>query len=91
MEIVIKPSKHQEESVTSTSLAKVRRNAARCIEGLLDGGVTPAQAEAVYKQNLTIIDSYRQELKAIDTAYRLGNEQVDFNKALSMIGKIDIE
>jgi hypothetical protein len=41
----------------STSLKIVREEAAKTIMALRDGTITPAVADAIYKQSLTIVDS----------------------------------
>ena len=68
----------------ATSLKTVREQAANTIIALQNGTVSPMVADAIYKQSLTIVDSYRVELKAIDLAIRC-NEGLDFNSASKLI------
>ena len=43
----------------TTSLKTVREQAANTIIALQNGTVSPMVADAIYKQSLTIVDSYR--------------------------------
>ena len=54
--------------LNQTSLKTVREQAAKTIMGLQDGSVSPLIADAIYKQSITIVDSYRVELRAIELA-----------------------
>lgn len=72
---------------TRTSLAEARRNAAKAIKGLSKGTVSPLVADAIYKQNLTIIDSYRVELRGIELAIKTSSTTLDYNKAVALIAK----
>ena len=67
-----------------TSLKTVREQAANTIIALQNGTVSPMVADAIYKQSLTIVDSYRVELKAIDLALQT-NAGLDFNSASKLI------
>ena len=70
--------------VAATSLKTVREQAANTIIALQNGTVSPMVADAIYKQSLTIVDSYRVELRAIELALR-ANEGLDFNSASKLI------
>ena len=67
-----------------TSLKTVREQAANTIIALQNGTVSPMVADAIYKQSLTIVDSYRVELKAIELALET-NAGLDFNSASKLI------
>jgi len=72
---------------TRTSLAEARRQAAKAIKGLAKGKVSPLVADAIYKQNLTIIDSYRVELRGIELAIKTNSTKLDYSKAIALIAK----
>jgi hypothetical protein len=75
---------------TKGALAQARKDAADTIIGLKDGKVAPAIAEAIYKQNLTIIDSFRVELRGIELAHSISTGPVDYAQALALIeGKVE--
>ena len=67
-----------------TSLKTVREQAANTIIALQNGTVSPMVADAIYKQSLTIVDSYRVEIKAIELALET-NAGLDFNSASKLI------
>ena len=67
-----------------TSLKTVREQAANTIIALQNGTVSPMVADAIYKQSLTIVDSYRVELRAIELALQT-NAGLDFNSASELI------
>ena len=67
-----------------TSLKTVREQAANTIIALQNGTVSPMIADAIYKQSLTIVDSYRVELKAVELALA-SNAGLDFNSASKLI------
>lgn len=67
-----------------TSLKTVREQAANTIIALQNGTVSPMVADAIYKQSLTIVDSYRVELKAVELALA-SNAGLDFNSASKLI------
>ena len=67
-----------------TSLKTVREQAANTIIALQNGTISPMIADAIYKQSLTIVDSYRVELKAIELALQT-NAGLDFNSASKLI------
>ena len=69
-----------------TSLKTVREQAAKTIMGLQDGSVSPLIADAIYKQSLTIVDSYRVQLKAVELAINTSNG-LDYAQALAKIEK----
>ena len=70
--------------VAVTSLKTVREQAANTIIALQNGTVSPMVADAIYKQSLTIVDSYRVELRAIELALQT-NAGLDFNSASKLI------
>lgn len=70
--------------IAATSLKTVREQAANTIIALQNGTVSPMVADAIYKQSITIVDSYRVELRAIELALR-ANEGLDFNSASKLI------
>lgn len=72
-----------------TSLKTVREEAAKTIMDLKEGKVSPLVADAIYKQSLTIVESYRLELKAIELAIN-SSEGLDFKKASKLIEKQEI-
>ena len=67
-----------------TSLKTVREQAANTIIALQNGTVSPMVADAIYKQSVTIVDSYRAELRAIELALS-SNAGLDFNSASKLI------
>lgn len=76
-----------------TSLKTVREQAAKTIMGLQDGTVSPLIADAIYKQSITIVDSYRVELRAIELAINTTSDKsapLSFNKAAKLITKIEL-
>lgn len=76
-----------------TSLKTVREQAARTIMGLQDGSVSPLIADAIYKQSITIVDSYRVELRAIELAISTTTDNLaplSFNKAAKLIAKVEL-
>ena len=70
-----------------TSLKQVRKEAARTILGLRSGKVSPIIADAIYKQSISVIESYRVELQAIRLAVDTTPERLDYSEALRMISK----
>jgi len=72
----------------STSLQTVRKEAAETIIGLKDGSISPLVADMIYKQAITIIDSYRVELRAIELATRT-QPGIDYKKATALVIKQD--
>ena len=70
--------------VAATSLKTVREQAANTIIALQNGTVSPMVADAIYKQSITIVDSYRVELKGIELALQT-NAGLDFNSASKLI------
>lgn len=72
-----------------TSLKTVREQAAKTIMGLQDGTVSPLIADAIYKQSITIVDSYRVQLKAIELAISSSNG-LNYEKALAQIEKTEL-
>lgn len=68
----------------ATSLKTVREQAANTIIALQNGTVSPMVADAIYKQSLTIVDSYRVEIKSIELALQT-NAGLDFNSASKLI------
>ena len=74
-----------------TSLKTVREQAAKTIMGLQDGTVSPAIADAIYKQSITIVDSYRVELRAIELAINSSNAGMDFEKASMLVTTLEAE
>ena len=72
-----------------TSLKTVREEAAKTIIDLKEGKVSPLIADAIYKQSLTIVESYRLELKAIELAID-SSEGLDFEKASKLIEEQEI-
>lgn len=76
-----------------TSLKTVREQAAKTIMGLQDGTVSPLIADAIYKQSITIVDSYRVELRAIELAINTTSDKsapLSFNQAAKLITKIEL-
>ena len=67
-----------------TSLKTVREQAANTIIALQNGTISPMIADAIYKQSLTIVDSYRVEIKSIELALQT-NAGLDFNSASKLI------
>ena len=74
----------KKETAARTSLKTAREQAAKTIIDLRNGDVTPLVADAVYKQSLTIVDSYRVELRAIELAINT-SEGLTFDKASKII------
>ena len=70
--------------VAVTSLKTVREQAANTIIALQNGTVSPMVADAIYKQSITIVDSYRVEIKSIELALQT-NTGLDFNSASKLI------
>ena len=75
--------------MSRTSLKTVREEAAKTIIDLKEGKVSPLIADAIYKQSLTIVESYRLELKAIELAIN-SSEGLDFKSASALIDKQEI-
>ena len=76
-----------------TSLRTVRQQAAQVIIGLQDGSVSPLIADAIYKQSITIVDSYRVELRAIELAISTTTDNLaplSFNEAAKLIAKVEL-
>ena len=76
-----------------TSLKTVREQAAKTIMGLQDGRVSPAIADAIYKQSITIVDSYRVQLKAVELAISTTANKsapITFNQAAKLITKVEL-
>ena len=67
-----------------TSLKTVREQAANTIIALQNGTVSPMIADSIYKQSLTIVESYRVELRGIELALQT-NAGLDFNSASQRI------
>ena len=79
-----------------TSLKTVREQAAKTIMGLQDGSVSPLIADAIYKQSLTIVDSYRVELRAIELAIHTSAPKgkqgpLSFDQASKLIANLEIK
>lgn len=72
-----------------TSLALVRKEAAKTIMDLRNGDISPIVADAIYKQSLTVVDSYRVQIRAIELAIQ-SSEGMDYTKALKKISADDI-
>ena len=79
--------------LNQTSLKTVREQAAKTIMGLQDGSVSPLIADAIYKQSITIVDSYRVELRAIELAINTTSDKsapLSFNKAAKLIARVEL-
>ena len=79
--------------LNQTSLKIVREQAARTIMGLQDGSVSPLIADAIYKQSITIVDSYRVELRAIELAINTTSDKsapLSFNQAAKLITRVEL-
>jgi len=72
-----------------TSLRMARQKAAETIIGLQDGTVSPLVADSIYKQSITIVESYRLELKAIEIAIN-AQEGTNFTKATALVNTLDV-
>lgn len=72
-----------------TSLKAVRQEAAKTIMDLRNGDISPMVADAIYKQSLTIVDSYRVQIRSIELAIQ-SSEGMDYTKALKKISADDI-
>lgn len=72
-----------------TSLKTVRQEAAKTIMDLRNGDISPMVADAIYKQSLTIVDSYRVQIRSIELAIQ-SSEGMDYTKALKKISADDI-
>ena len=70
---------------TNTTLAEVRRQAADTIMGLKDGSISPTVADAIYKQSLTIVDSYRVELRGIELVMQTEPKRKTYKEALQLV------
>ena len=77
-------SNNNKAKAAVTSLKTVREQAANTIIALQNGTVSPMVADAIYKQSLTIVDSYRVEIKSIELALQT-NAGLDFNSASKLI------
>lgn len=71
-----------------TSLKTVREEAAKTIMDLKSGKVSPLVADAIYKQSITIVDSYRVQIRSIELAIT-ASENTDFKKALKTVENMD--
>ena len=79
--------------LNQTSLKTVREQAAKTIMGLQDGTVSPAIADAIYKQSITIVDSYRVQLRAIELAISTTANKsapITFDQAAKLITKVEL-
>ena len=79
--------------LNQTSLKTVREQAARTIMGLQDGSISPLIADAIYKQSITIVDSYRVELRAIELAINTTSDKsapLSFNQAAKLIARVEL-
>ena len=79
--------------LNQTSLKTVREQAAKTIMGLQDGSVSPLIADAIYKQSITIVDSYRVQLKAIELAINTTSDKsapLSFNQAAKLITRVEL-
>ena len=79
--------------LNQTSLKTVREQAAKTIMGLQDGTISPSIADAIYKQSITIVDSYRVELKAIELAINTTANKsapITFDQAAKLITKVEL-
>jgi len=74
----------------TTSLKQVRQEAAKTIMDLRNGNISPLVADAIYKQSLTIVDSYRVELRAIELAINSSNAGMSFEKASTLINTLEV-
>jgi len=81
MEII----KDETTVVLEGALAKARRTAGNTIIKLEENKISPAIADAIYKQHLTIIDSFRVEIRGVELAHRISNERIDYRQALALI------
>ena len=75
----------------TTSLKQVRQEAAKTIMDLRNGNISPLVADAIYKQALTIVDSYRVELRAIELAINSSNAGMNFKEANELITILEAE
>ena len=75
--------------LNQTSLKTVREQAAKTIMGLQDGSISPLIADAIYKQSITIVDSYRVQLKAVELAINTSNG-LNYAQALAQIEKTEL-
>ena len=73
-----------------TTLKTVREQAAKTIIDLQEGKVSPLVADAIYKQSITIVDSYRVELRAIELAINSSDAGMDFNTASILVDAKEI-
>ena len=73
-----------------TSLKTARRKAAETIIGLQNGTVSPLVADSIYKQSITIVDSYRLELRAIELAIT-AQAGTDFVAASKIVDAGDVK
>ena len=78
----------KKEVEARTSLKTARQQAAKTIIDLRNGDITPLVADAIYKQSLTIVDSHRVELRAIELAIK-ASEGVSFNKASKIVDALE--
>ena len=79
--------------LNQTSLKTVREQAAKTIMGLQDGTISPSIADAIYKQSITIVDSYRVELRAIELAISTTSNKsapLSFDQATKLITKVEL-
>ena len=79
-----------------TSLKTVREQAAKTIMGLQDGSISPLIADAIYKQSITIVDSYRVELRAIELAITTSAPKgkqgpLSFDQASKLITSLELK
>ena len=75
----------------TTSLKQVRQEAAKTIMDLRNGDISPLVADAIYKQSLTIVDSYRVELRAIQLAIESSAAGMDFEKATQIVTTLEMK
>ena len=68
-----------------TSLKTVREQAAKTIMELRSGKISPVIADAIYKQSLTIVDSYRVEMKGVELAIANSKANIEYKEAKKLI------
>ena len=71
--------------MNKTTLAEIRRAAADTIIALKNGKCSPLVSDAIYKQELIIVDSYRVELRGVELAINSSKKRLDYDKAIKVL------
>ena len=71
----------------NATLPEVRAELFETMVNLKEGKVSPLVADGIYKLSISIVDSYRVQLKAIEQAQLTNKEHLNYNQAAKLIEK----